>query len=85
MAPPVVFPSPINDSLLATLPFPLPIKAELLTLHLPLIIVEPNPFLAEWTLADGEFAYFQRALSMILSYYNLMEYSADAKGTKESC
>jgi len=49
-----------------------------------LIIVEPNPFLAEWTLADGEFAYFQRALSMILSYYNLMEYSADAKSAKES-
>jgi len=49
-----------------------------------LIIVEPNPFLAEWTLADGEFAYFQRALSMILSYYKLMEYSDDAKSTKES-
>ena len=49
-----------------------------------LIIVEPNPFLAEWTLADGEFAYFQRALSLILSYYNLMEYSDDAKSAKES-
>lgn len=49
-----------------------------------LIVVEPNPFLAEWTLADGESPYFQRALSMILSYYNLMKYSDDAKSAKES-
>ena len=49
-----------------------------------LIVVEPNPFLAEWTLADGESPYFQRALSLILSYYNLMKYSADAKSAKES-
>ena len=49
-----------------------------------LIVVEPNPFLAEWTLADGESPYFQRALSMILSYYSLMKYSDDAKSTKES-
>ena len=49
-----------------------------------LIVVEPNPFLAEWTLADGESPYFQRALSMILSYYNLMKYSDDAKSTKKS-
>ena len=49
-----------------------------------LIVVEPNPFLAEWTLADGESPYFQRALSMILSYYSLIKYSDDAKSTKES-
>jgi len=49
-----------------------------------LIVVEPNPFLAEWTLAENESPYFQRALSLILSYYNLMEYSADAISAKQS-
>jgi len=49
-----------------------------------LIVVEPNPFLAEWTLAEKESPYFQRALSLILSYYNLMEYSADANSAKQS-
>ena len=48
------------------------------------IVVEPNPFSAEWTVADGESPYFQRAFSLILSYYNLMKYSDDARSTKES-
>jgi len=48
------------------------------------IVVEPNPLLAEWTLANEEVPYFQRAFSMILSYYNLMAYSEDAKNTQKS-
>lgn len=47
------------------------------------IVVEPNPFLAEWTLADGEIPYFHRALNLILTYYKLMAYSEDAKKTKK--
>ena len=48
------------------------------------IVVEPNPFLAEWTLANSEIPYFHKACSMILSHYNLMAYSEDAKNTKKS-
>jgi hypothetical protein len=48
------------------------------------IVVEPNPFLAQWTLAENENAYFQSAFSLILSYYNLMKYSDDAKSTKKA-
>ena len=48
------------------------------------IVLEPNPFWAEWTLADGELAYVQKAFSLILSYYDLMAYSDDAISTKKS-
>ncbi|MCB0475147.1 MAG: hypothetical protein KDC69_05690 [Flavobacteriaceae bacterium] len=48
------------------------------------IILEPNPFLAEWTQSDGELQYMQRAFANILSYYNLMAYSDDAISTKKS-
>lgn len=48
------------------------------------IILEPNPFLAEWTQSDGELQYLQQALANILSYYNLMAYSEDAISTKKS-
>lgn len=47
------------------------------------IVVDPNPFLAEWTRADGETPYFQRALNLILTHYKLMGYSEDAKQTKK--
>lgn len=46
------------------------------------IVVEPNPFQAEWTLASGETPYFKKAFSMILSYYKLMKYSDDAQSAK---
>lgn len=49
-----------------------------------LIVVEPNPFLAEWTLANGETPYFQRAISLLLTHFKLMAYSEDAKNTKKS-
>jgi len=48
------------------------------------IVVEPNPFLAEWTLANEEVPYFQTAIRMVLSYYKLMAYSEDAKNTKKN-
>jgi len=46
------------------------------------IVVEPSPFLAEWTSADGEKPYFQRAINLLLVHYKLMGYSEDAKLTK---
>ncbi len=46
------------------------------------VVVEPNPFLAEWTLADGELPYIHRAINLILTHYKLMGYSEDAKQTK---
>jgi len=48
------------------------------------IVVEPNPLLAEWTLADGETPYFHRAINLILTHYRLMGYGEDAKKTKKS-
>ena len=48
------------------------------------IVLEPNPFWAEWTQSDGELQYFQKAFSYVLSYYKLMAYSDDAISTKKS-
>ena len=48
------------------------------------IVVEPNPLLAEWTLADGETPYFHRAINLILTHYKLMSYSEDAKKVKKT-
>lgn len=48
------------------------------------IVLEPNPFLAEWTMSDSELHYLQKAFSMLLSYYQLMAYSDDAISTKRS-
>lgn len=48
------------------------------------IVIEPNPFLALWTLADNEKTYFQSALGQLLTYYGLMGYAEDAKSTKKT-
>ncbi len=46
------------------------------------IVIEPNPFLALWTIADNEKTYFQAALSQLLTYYGLMGYGENGKNTK---
>jgi len=38
------------------------------------MILEPNPYLTEWTINDSEFPYFQIALNKILDYYDLISY-----------
>lgn len=48
------------------------------------IVLEPNPYLSEWTMNDSEFTYFQLALRHILIYYNLLTYGDDADGVKSS-
>ena len=46
------------------------------------LVLEPNPYLTEWTMHDDEFPYFQLALSKILDHYNLIGYGDDAEGVK---
>ena len=41
------------------------------------MILEPNPYLTEWTINDSEFPYFQIALNKILDYYDLITYADD--------
>ena len=48
------------------------------------LVLEPNPYLTEWTINDDEFPYFQIALSKILEYYSLIAYGDDAEGVKSS-
>ena len=48
------------------------------------MVLEPNPYLTEWTINDEEFHYFQIALMKILTYYNLITYGEDAEGVKSS-
>ena len=48
------------------------------------LVLEPNPYLTEWTINDDEFPYFQLALSKILDYYSLIGYGDDAEGVKSS-
>ena len=48
------------------------------------LVLEPNPYLTEWTINDGEFPYFQLALNKILDYYSLIAYGDDAEGVKSS-
>ncbi len=48
------------------------------------LVLEPNPYLTEWTINDGEFPYFQIALNKILDYYSLITYGDDAEGVKSS-
>jgi hypothetical protein len=48
------------------------------------LVLEPNPYLTEWTINDDEFPYFQIALSKILDYYSLIAYGDDAEGVKSS-
>jgi len=48
------------------------------------LVLEPNPYLTEWTISNGEFPYFQLALSKILNYYSLITYGDDADAVKYS-
>lgn len=48
------------------------------------LVLEPNPYLAEWTINDDEFPYFQIALNKILNHYSLITYGEDAEGVKSS-
>ncbi len=48
------------------------------------LVLEPNPYLTEWTINDDEFPYFQLALKKILDHYNLIAYGDDAEGVKSS-
>lgn len=48
------------------------------------IILEPNPYLTEWTVNDSEFPYFQIALNKILDHYNLISYADDVSTVKSS-
>jgi len=48
------------------------------------IVIEPNPFLAKWTKAQNDQLYFRDALGQLLTFYNLMGYSEDAKGVKKA-
>ena len=48
------------------------------------LVLEPNPYLTEWTFNYDEFPYFQIALSKILDYYSLITYGEDAESVKTS-
>ncbi len=48
------------------------------------IVLEPNPYLKDWTKADTSLDYIKIALHRILMYEGLMGYGEDAKSTKES-
>ncbi|MDY7395062.1 hypothetical protein UMM65_07400 [Aureibaculum sp. 2210JD6-5] len=48
------------------------------------LVLEPNPYLTEWTINSDEFPYFQLALSKILSHYDLITYGDDAEGVQSS-
>ena len=48
------------------------------------IVLEPNPYLTDWTISDDEYPYFQLAFNKILDYYGLMSYGDDAESVKLS-
>jgi len=48
------------------------------------LVLEPNPYLTEWTISNDEMPYFQLALSKILSHYSLITYGDDAESIKSS-
>ncbi|MET2984499.1 DUF6630 family protein [Aureibaculum conchae] len=48
------------------------------------LVLEPNPYLTEWTINSDEFPYFQLALSKILNHYNLITYGDDAESVQSS-
>ena len=43
------------------------------------IVLEPNPYLTDWTISDNEYPYFQLAINKILDYFQLMSYGDDAE------
>ncbi|NNC70409.1 MAG: hypothetical protein HKN90_06270 [Flavobacteriaceae bacterium] len=48
------------------------------------IVLEPNPYLSDWTQSDNELDYFKSAMHRILMYHGLMGYGEDAKNTMKS-
>ena len=48
------------------------------------IILEPNPYLTDWTVSDDEYPYFQLALNKILEHFQLMTYGDDAESVANS-
>jgi hypothetical protein len=48
------------------------------------IVMEPNPYLTDWTVSDDEYPYFQLALNKILEYFQLMSYGDDAESVVTS-
>ncbi|MDJ0646710.1 MAG: hypothetical protein QNJ57_12075 [Flavobacteriaceae bacterium] len=48
------------------------------------IVLEPNPYLSDWTKSYDELTYFKSAMHRILMYHGLMGYGEDAKNTKKS-
>ena len=48
------------------------------------MVLEPNPYLTEWTINDSEFPYFQIALNQILNHYSLLSYADDVTSVKSS-
>lgn len=48
------------------------------------IVLEPNPYLTDWTVSDDEYPYFQLALNKILEYFQLMTYGDDAESVATS-
>jgi len=48
------------------------------------IVLEPNPYLTDWTVSDDEYPYFQLALNKILEYFQLMTYGDDADSVASS-
>ena len=48
------------------------------------IVLEPNPYLTDWTVSDDEYPYFQLALNKILEYFQLMTYGDDANSVASS-
>lgn len=48
------------------------------------LVMEPNPYLTDWTVSDNEYPYFQLALNKILEYFQLMTYGDDAESVATS-
>ena len=48
------------------------------------IVLEPNPYLTDWTVSDDEYPYFHLALNKILEYFALMTYGDDAESVASS-
>lgn len=48
------------------------------------IVLEPNPYLTDWTVSDDEYPYFQLTLNKILDYFQLMTYGDDAESVASS-
>ena len=48
------------------------------------LVLEPNPYLSEWTMNDDEFPYFQLVLGKILDHFSLLTYGDDADSVKSS-